>query len=175
MKKRIVLISVLALALALSSCSTLAQTTPGEMPEALLGPYKFTADYVCEDMSGELSFRKNGVEDCEMTFLSPDSVKDMTVYLKDGIVTTEFLGIKYENEISSLSKNNPAVAVYNVLAGAGGTPANVIADGKTGDVTYEFEDGSSIVVNSDKPKRIEIPAMGITLTVKEFEKLGLTE
>jgi hypothetical protein len=160
--------AVFALALTLAACS--AQGEPAELPEFLNAAYRFTAGYSADGLSGELVFTKSGLEECEIEFLSPDTIKGLVVSLKSGAASAEFHGIKYEGNISDFPQFSPAISLYNILSGKGGD-AKATKDRETGNTVYEFEDGSQLVTDAEGLKAISIPSMGIELTITDFELL----
>ena len=173
MKKAIVL--VVFAVLVFSACDKVADPDNAALPEFLSGPYTFTADYSADGIEGELEFKKSGVEQCELRFLSPDTIKDMTLYLENGSVKTELYGISYQCPIALLAEEYPIVLIYNILSGKGEKPKSVTTDKETGNVVYEYEDGTRLAANEDAPVSIEVPSVPLVLTITSFEKLASAE
>ena len=173
MKKAIVL--VIFAALLFSACDKVPDPDNAGLPAFLSGLYSFTADYAADGIEGELEFKKSGVEQCELRFLSPDTVKDMTLYLVNGSVKTEIFGISYQCPISLLAQKYPVVLIYNVLSGTGEKPKSVTTDKDTGNMIYEYEDGTRLVANNAAPVSIEVPSIPIVLKITSFEQLAASE
>ena len=173
--KKIMVLVLMAVSLC-TACGTMPDAAAkAELPEFLGGLYMFTADYSADGIEGELEFKKTAVEQCELIFLSPDTVKDLTLHLANGSVKTEILGISYQCPIALLAEEYPIVLIYNLLSGTGEKPKSVTADKETGSVIYEFEDGTRLIVNDAKPVSIELPSVPIALTITSFEIIAAAE
>ena len=163
MRKYVVFI--LTAAMFLASCSGGEGKTA---PPFLSKNYMFTADFTMNEIEGSLQFKKNGIEDCELTFLSPDNLAGLKLIKAGGIVTMEYKGMSYDIDMPDLMRDNPIKALYELLSETN-TPASVTADKTTGNVKYLYENGSYIITYSDVPKSIEVPTAGISLKITGFE------
>ena len=139
-----------------------------EAPPFLSQNYVFTADYVISETEGSLRFKKSGIESCELTFLSPDTMAGMNLVKDGGTATIEFKEMSYELDVSELTRDNPLKALCELLSESN-TPSSVTTDKNTGDVKYLYENGSYIIAYSGVPKYIEIPASSISLKITGFE------
>ena len=174
MKQKLILI--LLAVLLCTACSALPDAAAKtELPGFLGGLYMFTADYSADGIEGALEFKKTAVEQCELRFLSPDTVKDLTLYLENGSVKTEIMGISYQCPIALLAEEYPIILIYNMLSGTGEKPKSVTADKDTGNVVYEFEDGTRLVANNEALVSIEVPSVPIVLTITSFDMISVSE
>ncbi len=166
MKYRIPCVLVLCV-LMLGSCGA---DKPLPSPEFFNQPFLMTAEYNIDGLTGVLSFQKNGVEDCVLIFLSPDTISGLTLTMQQGVMTTNFREITSEFEVGDLSRGSPIKVLYQLMSGT--SPIKALDEEKNGDTVYQFEDGAQIVIYSGVPKEITIPTAGITLKVTGFEVLG---
>lgn len=141
-----------------------------EVPAFLTQPFMFTADYSVDQMEGSLSFAKTGVESCELKFLAPDTIAGMTLSMQSGTVTSTFCGITAETEASALARGNPVKTIFNLFSEASNGAVKISGDQKNGEITYEYGDGSTIMVYGGIPKQIDIPTAGMRLKITGFEK-----
>jgi len=156
---------IFAAVLLLSSCTA---SGTKEAPPFLNQNYIFTADYVINDTEGSLRFSKTGIESCELSFLSPDTITGMRIVKDGGIVTVGYKEMSYELDACELARGNPLKALYELLSETN-TPSSVTTDKKNGDVKYLYENGSYIIIYSGVPKYIEIPTSSISLKITGFE------
>lgn len=167
MKKLSAFIAVIVVLL-FSAC---ARQREPEFPEFLTAPYRFTADFTMENLTGRLIFTRYSPQDMTLEFLAPDALAGMVITIKEDEFILQYRDIPYRNLLDNLGRTHPALALYTLLMGSQ-KPVKTTAAKTSGLMIFVYEDGAKITASDTALVSVEASAYGLELTVTEFKLLA---